>query len=440
MNLKGKRRAIDMPAGGFVPDRRVLLKWMAALPWLGYFAAQDVWAKAQKAAKLSFTDNIYTRIGVRPIVNARGTWTFLSGSLELPEVRAAMQEAAGHFVDMFELQRGAGKRLAELSGFESGMVTAGAAAAMATATAACIAGTDPDRIWQLPDTTELKGEVMMLGGRSAFDSAIRAAGGKLVLVRTPEDLKAAINEKTAMVYSTDTGERLERALAVTKQAGVPMLVDWAANIPPFENLSLAAKLGIDLFTVSGGKGLCGPQCAGLLLGRKDLIEAALANSSPWEGAVCRPMKVGKEEIMGMLAAVEAWKHKDLPSLNREWNGRVERIARIVETVPGVKTKIEIPTDGNSYPTLTVTWDEAAFKLPVADCVAKLREGEPRIEVMSSSNPSLVLHREARAADPKTPRGELPNLLQIVSMTLQPGEDLIVGKRLREVLNEARKNA
>lgn len=433
-----------MPADGFVSERRALLKFIGALPWLGFFAAQDVWAKAQKAVKRSLTDNIYTRIGVRPVINARGTWTYISGSLELPEVKAAKQQAAEHFVDMLELQRAVGKRLAELSGFESGMVTAGAAAGMAAATAGCIAGTDPDNVWQLPDTTGLKGEVIMLGGRSAFDSAIRAAGGKLVLARTPDELQAAINEKTAMVYSGASGERLEQALAVTKKAGVPMLVDWAAGIPPFENLALAAKLGPDLFTVSGGKGLCGPQCAGLLLGRKDLIEAALANSCPWEGAVCRPMKVGKEEIMGMLAAVEAWKHKDLASLNREWNGRVQRIAKIVETVPGVKTDIQIPAGGNSYPTLTVTWDEAAFKLSVADCAQKLLEGDPRIVVMSSSNPSLVVPHRTAAADPKAPqaapRRERPNRLQIISMTLQPGEELIVGRRLREVLNEARRNA
>jgi seryl-tRNA(Sec) selenium transferase len=202
-------------------------------------------------------------------------------------------------------------------------------------------------------------------------------------------------------------------------------------------------MGADMLTVSGGKALCGPQCAGLLFGRKDLIEAGLANSCPWEGAVCRPMKVGKEEIMGMLAAVEAWKEKDLASLDREWNRRVQRIVQIVETVPGVKTDIQIPTDGNHCPTLTVTWDEAAFKLPVADCVRKLREGEPRIEVMSSNNPSMVRHRNSGAADPKAPRpaprGERPNRLQIISMTLQPGEELIVGRRLREVLSDARKN-
>src|SRR5436309_12352297 len=160
-------------------------------------------------------ENVYTRIGVRPLINARGTWTYLSGSLELPEVRQAKQEAALHFVDMFELQRGVGRRLAELSGAESGMVTSGAAGALAAATAACIAGSDPKNIWQLPDTTGLKDEVVMFGGRSAFDSAIRLAGGKLVMAHTHEDLSAALNDNTAMVYTTALGDRLEKALALT---------------------------------------------------------------------------------------------------------------------------------------------------------------------------------------------------------------------------------
>jgi seryl-tRNA(Sec) selenium transferase len=438
-----------MAAGSLMTDRRALLKWVGALPWLGYFAGQDIWAKAQKAAKRASGPNVYTRIGVRPIINARGTWTYISGSLELPEVKAAKQEAAEHFVDMWELQRAVGKRLADISGFEDAMITSGAAAAIATATAGCIAGTDPDKIWQLPDTTGLKSEII-LAGRNAFDSGIRSSGGKLVIARTPEETQAAITDKTAMVYSMAKGERLEKLLAVTKKAGVPVLVDWADGIPPFENIALARKMGADMLTVSGGKALCGPQCAGLLFGRKDLIEAALANSSPWEGAVCRPMKVGKEEIMGMLAAVEAWKDRDLGALNKEWGKRVERIAQIVETVPGVKTNIEIPTDGNSFPTLTVTWDEAAFKLPVVEAVKQLRDGEPRIEVMSSNNPSMVRHGNANAraaTDPKAPqaaapprRAGRPSRLQIVSMTLQPGEELIVGKRLREVLNAARKNA
>ncbi len=414
-------------------NRRAVLKWSAALPLYGSIAADAVRRKVSAAPA---PGNIYSRIGVRPFINARGTWTYLSASLELPQVRAAKEEASRHFVDIFELQRAVGKRLAELSGAESGMVTSGAAGAIASATAACIAGSDPAKIWQLPDTTGMKSEVIMFGGRSAFDSAARLAGGKLIVARTPEEVQSAIGPNTAMIYTTLLGEPLEKAISISRQSKVPLMLDDAAGIPPIENLKLYAKMGVDLFCFSGGKGLCGPQCTGLLLGRKDLIDAALANTSPYEGAVCRAMKVGKEEIMGCLAAVEAWQTLNLDTLTREWNQRVKRVATLVETVPGVSTKITIPEDGNRYPTLTVTWDEPAWRFTVADCDRELRNGEPRIEVLTDSNPSLVSAVEEHH-DHKTPP---PNLLQIISMTMQPGEDLIVGRRLREVLSKARKAA
>lgn len=419
-----------------VLNRRRFIKWVGAAPLLAYIFVDDLLEKARAAVGKSMKDNVYTRLGIRPLINARGTWTYLSGSLELPEVRAAKQQAAMHFVDMFELQQAVGKRLAELSGAEFGMVTSGAAGAMAAATAACIAGKDPARVWQLPDTTGLKREVVMFGGRSAFDNAIRLAGGKLVLTRSLEELQSALNDNTAMVYTTRDGEELEKALAITKKAGVPMLVDKAAGIPPIENLSRFAKMGVDLYCFSGGKGLMGPQCSGLLLGRKDLIEAALANYNPWEGAVCRPMKVGKEEIMGCLAAVEAWTRKDLNALDREWGERVKRIAKLVETVPGVTTDIQIPKGGNRYPTLTVNWDEQTFGLTVPDCARKLSEGDPRIEVLTNSNPSLVL--AVLEGDSKTPRTARADAVRIVPATLMPGEDLIIGRRLREILGAARK--
>jgi L-seryl-tRNA(Ser) seleniumtransferase len=418
--------------------RRSFIKWLAAAPVLATIAGRELSNKLSAAVRKS-TSNVYERIGVRPFINARGTWTYLSGSLELPEVRTAMEAASQQFVDMFELQRAAGKRLAEISGAESGMVTSGAAGAMAAATAACIAGKDQARIWQLPDTTGLKNEVIMLGGRSPFDSAIRLVGAKLVLAPSQGDLDGAVTDKTAMVYTTWRDERLEKALAVTKKAGVPLLLDDAAGIPPIENLSRYAKAGADLYCFSGGKGLRGPQCSGLLLGRKDLIEAALANCSPWEGAVCRAMKVGKEEIIGLLAAVEAWSRIDLKKLNDEWAKRVGRIAKLVETVPGVTSDIKIPTGGNSYPTLTVHWDEKQFGLTVEECDQQLRASNPRIEVLTSSNPSLlsVIHE---GGPKEQPMARQSNRLQIVSMTLQEGEDLVVGQRLRDILRTASKNA
>src|SRR6476620_1618859 len=369
--------------------RRTWLKWLAAAPVYGVIATRAATESLAAATGATASGEVYRRLGVRPFINARGTWTYLSGSLELPEVSRAMADAAQHFVDIFELQKAAGRKLAQLSGAESGMVTSGAAGAMAAATAGCMAGTDPNKVWQLPDTTGMKNEVVMLGGRSAFDSAIRLAGAKLVVVGSVDDLAGALNDRTAMVYTTWLGDRLKAALAVTKKAGVPLLLDDAAGIPPVENLKTYAKMGIDLFCFSGGKGLRGPQCSGILLGRKDLIEAALAQCNPWEGAVCRPMKVGKEEIIGVLAAVEWWTKQDLDALNKEWSKRVERIAKVVETVPGVTTEIKVPEDGNRYPTLTVKWDEGAWGFSVEDCDRALREGEPRIEVLTASNPSLV---------------------------------------------------
>ena len=189
-------------------SRRSFMKLVAAAPLLSQIAARDLYAQAATAMGKDPRQNVYSRLGVKTVINCRGTWTYLSGSLEFPEVRKAELEAADHFVNMFDLQRGVGRRLAELTGAESGIVTSGAAGAMAASTAACIAGTNDKYIWQLPDTTGLKHEVIMVGGRSAFDSAIRLVGAKLVLVYSAEELANAINENTAMIYTTDLGEKL----------------------------------------------------------------------------------------------------------------------------------------------------------------------------------------------------------------------------------------
>jgi len=320
------------------------------------------------------------------------------------------------------------------------MVTSGAAGAIASATAACMAGSDAKYIWQLPDTTGLRHEVIMVGGRSAFDNAVRLTGAKLVLVATPQELADAINKNTAMIYTTHLGEQLEKENAIAKKAQIPMLLDDAAGIPPIENVKLYAKMGLDMYTFSGGKGLRGPQCSGLLLGRKDLIEAAMLNTSPWEGAVCRAMKVGKEEIVGLITAVETWMKTDLSVLNREWTARVERIEKLVKTVPGVETEISIPKDGNRYPTLHISWDEEKWGYTVKDCVQKLRAGDPVIEVAGADNPSLV--PAVREGNPKAASKEQKrhSALELVSSTIQPHETLIVGQRLRELLSAARKAA
>ncbi len=421
-------------------SRRSFVKLLTAAPLLSQIAARGLYAQAASAIGKDPRQNVYTRLGVKTVINCRGTWTYLSGSLEFPEVRQAQLEAADYFVNMLDLQRAVGRRLSELTGAESGIITSGSAGAMAAATAACMAGTDDKYIWQLPDTTGLKHEVIMVGGRSAFDSAIRLTGAKLVLTYSPEELANAINENTAMIYTTDLGEKLQRVVAIAKEHKIPMLLDDAAGIPPADNAKLYARMGIDLYCFSGGKGLCGPQCSGLLLGRKDLIEAALLNSSPREGAVCRPMKVGKEEVIGCLTALETWLNLDEKKLYAEWNGRVDRIRKLVETVPGVKTDTYVPDDGNRYPTLRISWDQAAWRYSITDCVEELRAGDPVIEVLGADNPSLV--KAVREGNPNPTRKErkAPNHIELVSMTIKPGEEIVVGQRLRAILGAAQKKS
>ncbi len=416
-------------------SRRSFIKFIAAAPLLGQIAAHDLYAHAVKTVGREKQD-VYARLGVKTVINCRGTWTYLSGSLEFPEVRQAQLEAAKHFVNVIELQHAVGRRLSELTGAESGIVTTGSAGAMAAATAACIAGSDEKLIWQLPDTTGLKHEVVMSGGRSAFDSAIRLAGGKLVLAYSPEEIANAITSNTAMIYTTQLGERLQQELKIAKDHKVPLLLDDAAGIPPVSNAKLYAQMGIDLYCFSGGKGLCGPQCSGLLLGRKDLIEAALLNCNPWEGAVCRPMKVGKEEIVGCLTSLETWFNLDEKKLYAEWNARIDRIRKLVETVSGVTTSTYTPDDGNRYPTLRVKWDQQAWGYSISDCANELRAGNPVIEILGADNPSLV--KAVREGNPNRKERKAPDHIELVSMTIQPGEEIIVGRKLRAVLSAAQK--
>src|SRR5450755_88020 len=405
-------------------NRRSFVKLLAATPLLTQIAARKIYAQAASAVGRNLEENIYTRLGVKTVINCRGTWTYLSGSLEFPEVRQAQLEASEYFVNMLDLQRAVGKRLAELTGAESGIVTSGSAGAMAAATAGCMTGTDDKYIWQLPDTTGLKHEVIMVGGRSAFDSAIRLTGAKLVLVYKPEEIAQAINENTAMIYTTDLGEKLQKELAISNVHKSPMLLDAAAGIPPADNAKLYARMGIDLYRFCGENGPRGPQCSGLLLGRKDLIEAALLNCSPREGAICRPMKVGKEEVIGCLTALETWLKLDEKKLYAEWNDRLDRIRKLVETVPGVKTDTYVPDDGNRYPTLRISWDQQGWRYTISDCVQELRSGSPVIEVLGVDNPSLVT--AVREGNPNHKERKQPNHIELVSMTIKPGEELIVG--------------
>src|SRR5712664_2558236 len=310
---------------------------------------------------LSTTD-IYQSIGVRPLINARGTFTIISGSRMLPEVRAAMDAAAQHHVHLDELMAAIGARLAELTKADWGMVSSGCAAALTQATAACVAGGNPDLHVRIPNLTGLpKDEVIIpRHSRNVYDAAVRAVGVRVVEVGTVEEHDAAFGPRTAMVYilagpEADKSPLNTRTIAqLANQKHVPVLVDAAAEILTVPNVHL--ENGATLVTYSGGKCIRGPQSAGLLLGRKDLVSAAWVHSAPHHG-FARSMKVGKEEAIGMLMAVEMWTRRDHKAEWSRWLSWLDEIAKHVSTIDGVATSVTETTElSNRTPTLSIRWD------------------------------------------------------------------------------------
>src|SRR5882724_6257192 len=308
--------------------------------------------------------NLYRSIGVRPVINARGTFTIITGSTTLPEVKRAMDEASRGFVNMDELMEGVGKRLAELTGAEWGIVTAGCCAAITHCTASAIAGGNPERMQRLPNLAGMKSEVIVPAySHNVYDHAARMLGVKLIIVNDKAELEAAFNERTAMVYILggpgDEGPLGTQAVSeVAKRHSVPVLVDAAAEILTLNpNVHLAR--GATAVAYSGGKCIRGPQAAGLLLGEKSLLQGAWINSAPHH-AFGRSVKVGKEEIMGMLAAVEMWVKRDHKAEWKEWENRLDHIATAVKKVNGVTTNVRQPNEGlsNRTPSLQISWDSA----------------------------------------------------------------------------------
>ena len=390
---------------------------------------------ARSTAKAAPARSIYAELGVRTLINGRGVATFYSGTLMPPEVHRAMERASEHFVEIVELQKAVGARLAQFAGTEAALVSSGSAACIAQATAGCIAGADPDRVSRLPDTTGMKNEVIITQ-RSAWDRSIALAGARLVLVGSVREMEAAINEKTAMIemeYGEQRSVKLADGIAVARRHGVPFLLDAAYMCPPFSRLKDLARLGPDMFCISGGKGIFGPQCAGVLFGRKPLIEAALRNGSPYEGAICRPMKVGKEEIVGVLAAFEWSSKRDYKADCKVLESRMQYVAGEISAVPGVRAEVYYRTIGNEVPYLAVNWDQRALGLTSQQCVDALRTGDPQIEVIGGEYREVV-QPDGSVPFKETPHpGEPDRLIAIASNTLKPGEERIVARRLKEVL-------
>jgi uncharacterized pyridoxal phosphate-dependent enzyme len=415
-------------------SRRWFLQGAGISPLLSGFTGR-LGAAARKTG--TGNQSIYAELGVRTLIDGRGVATFYSGTLMAPEVKRAMERASEHFVEIVELQRAVGARLAAYAGTESAIVCSGSAACIAQATAGCMAGADPAKILQLPDTTGMKHEVIVTR-RTVWDRGIRMAGGKPVVVGSLAELEAAINDKTAMVeyeYGYRGPVKLEETIAICKRRNVPFFLDAAATCPPFERLKTISALGADLFCVSGGKGLCGPQCSGILFGRKDLVEAALRNGSPYEGAVCRPMKVGKEEIVGILAAVQWSSKRDYKADCRVWESQMQHITQTLSLIPGVKTEVYYREVGNEVPHAAISWDERAFGLTRQQVQEGLRNGEPRIEVVGNSAREYVMPEPPPPGERRGSR-EPVRLISVVSNTLKPGEEKIIAQRLKELLKPA----
>src|SRR5436309_10774926 len=353
--------------------------------WRDEAAAAAAPAPAAPAATgLRVGPDIYQSIGVRPLINARGTYTILSGSTMLPEVREAMAAASQHYVHLDELAEAVGARLAELTKAEWGLVTVGCAAALTHATAACIAGGNPDLHVRIPNLGGFpKDEVIIpKHSRNVYDAAVRAVGVRIIEVGTGEELDAAFGPRTAMVYilagpEADKGPLSTRAIAqLANQKRVPVLVDAAAEILTDPNVHV--ENGATLVAYSGGKCLRGPQSAGLLLGRKDLVQAAWVHSAPHHG-FARSMKVGKEEAIGMLMAVEMWTKRDHKAEWSRWLSWLDHIAKRVSTVDGVTTSIAETTElSNRTPSLSIRWDPKRRGITGAALAKHLLDTEPRI--------------------------------------------------------------
>lgn len=370
--------------------------------------------------------SIYRAIGVEPIINCRGTFTIIGGSVERPEVLAAYQQASRHFVQYDELAEGVGRRLAEITGAEWGMIPAGCAAGIKHVTAACVTGGNPEKLIRIPDLRGMdKTQVIMPRyARNAYDHAVRNIGVEIVMVETPAELASAINAKTAMIYlmageGSKKGQplSLEAIVEIARPAQVPVLVDAAAEDLTIPCIHL--ERGADVVAYSGGKALCGPQGAGLLLGNKQILMAAWQASSPHHGPN-RDNKVSREEIIGMLAAVEAWVIRDHAAEWQTWLARLDHIARRVEQVAGVTTSVEQPSGlSNHSPTLVIRWDPAALHVT----------GEQVAEACARTKPRIALGS-------RDTEGEAT--LRITPSQMQPGNAEVVAERLYHLLAQERR--
>ncbi|MGH9697883.1 MAG: aminotransferase class V-fold PLP-dependent enzyme [Candidatus Acidiferrales bacterium] len=406
---------------GILWNRRTFLGSVAAVAgsaWSGVKVFASTGPQESKLTGLGSTGNVYDELGVTTLINGQGTMTELGGSLIRPEVDAVMAQATQHFVRIPDLEVAAGKRIAQLLKLPDGytaIVTSGAAAAIQSGLAGVLTGDDEALIRQLPDVTGMKSEVIIQKShRNAFDHQLRGTGIKLIAVETLDEFKAAAGPRTAMTYFLNLADPMgqikrEDWLKLCQERNIPAMIDAAADTPPVSHLWDYANMGFDMITFSGGKAMRGPQCAGLLIGREKMVHCALLNNSPYEDTIGRGMKVGKEEIVGMVKALELYLNEDHDAITAEWWKRLNLISGEITKVAGVSTADFVPEIANHVPHMRINWDPQKIKLTPEEAFQALRSGKPSIMLADS-----------------------PGGLAMNSFMLQPGEDKIIAGRLVEL--------
>src|SRR5678815_1908042 len=399
--------------------RRNVIKGLSLLPFAGGAIGSIIPSSSALAAPAPERD-VFTELGLRTFINAAGTYTAMTASLMPEEVIEAINSSAKKFAMLNDVQDKAGAKIAEMCHAEAAMVSAGCWSAMVLGMAGVLTGTDPKKIAQLPflQNTAMKSEVILQKSHmNGYEHALTNAGVTLIPVETNQEAENAINEKTAMMWflnrEAPAGKiQHEEWLSIAKKHGLPTMIDLAADVPPVENLWKYNDMGFDLVCISGGKAICGPQSAGILMGKKDLIAAARLNGPPNGGNIGRGMKVNKEEIIGMYVALDSYVKRDHNKEWKSWEDQIALINNAVKNIGGVTTEVVVPPVANHSPSLMIAWDNSKIKLTKESLGEKLRNGVPSIETVS---------------------WEKDNSIRVTVFMLKPKQDKIVAARIKEEL-------
>ena len=402
-------------------NRRKLIQRLTALPLFGGLVSTIPFTSAMAAAK-SPKRELFKELGVRTFINAAGTLTYMTGSLMHDEVLEAINSTSKDFCMLDEVQDKVGEKIAKMVHSEAAVVTSGAFSGMTLALAGILTGKDEKKVAQVPHLayTGMKSEVICQKSHDiVYNHALTNTGCKIVQVETAEDVDKAVNERTALMFflniESDKGKiQHEEWVALAKKHGIPTGIDIAADVPPVSNLWKFNDMGFDFVVISGGKAMRGPQSAGILMGKRDLIAAARLHMPPRGFNIGRGMKINKEEIFGMYVALEKFINQDHDKQWKEWETNIAHIENAVKKIPGISTEIHVPPLGNHTPTLRITWDASRVRVTDKALREAMRAGDPSIEM----------------------GGGTANSVNVTVFMLQPGQEKIVASRLKEELTKA----